>query len=126
MSLPACQERILTGIETALRTGEPRLASRFAIFTRLTSDEALPRREQIEQQPWLKRVGRLRGVLLVPVVLIMVASAVLAASIATASTCVAARQPVTWAAARLHTCVASGAPAHGTRTAAASTQGTPR
>jgi hypothetical protein len=40
MSLPACQERILSGIETALRAAEPRMASRFTIFTRLTRDEA--------------------------------------------------------------------------------------
>ena len=42
MGLPACQERILTGIEHALRQGEPHLVSRFAIFTRLASGEELP------------------------------------------------------------------------------------
>ena len=45
MSLPACQERILSAIEKTLRAGEPRLASRFAIFTRLASGEDLPRTE---------------------------------------------------------------------------------
>jgi hypothetical protein len=53
MSLPACQERILAGIENALRTGEPRLASRFAIFTRLTWDEELPSTEQLGPRPRL-------------------------------------------------------------------------
>ena len=52
MSLPACQERILRGMESALRKGEPRLASRFAIFTRLTKDEELPRTEQLVPRPW--------------------------------------------------------------------------
>ena len=56
MSLPARQERILSGIENALRAGEPRMASRFAIFTRLTRDEELPRTEQLMPQPWLRRV----------------------------------------------------------------------
>ncbi len=126
MSLPACQERILSRIESSLRTCEPRLASRFAIFARLTRDEELPRREQIEQQPWLKRVAALGGVMLVPFLLIMVASAVLAASITTASTCVAARPPAGWTAARWHTCAVSGASARDTRTDDASIRGTPR
>ena len=55
MSLPACQERILSGIEDTLRKGEPRLASRFAIFSRLTRGEELPRTEQLMPQPWLRR-----------------------------------------------------------------------
>ena len=54
MSLPACQERILSGIENALRACEPRLASRFAIFTRLTRDEEIPRTEQLVPQTWLR------------------------------------------------------------------------
>ena len=56
MSLPACQERILSAIEKTLKAGEPRLASRFAIFTRLASGEDLPRTEQLMPQPWLQRV----------------------------------------------------------------------
>ena len=56
MSLPACQERILSAIEKTLRAGEPRLASRFAIFTRLASGEDLPRTEQLMPQPWPQRV----------------------------------------------------------------------
>jgi hypothetical protein len=54
MSLPACQERILSRIENALRACEPRLASRFAIFTWLTRDEEIPRTEQLVPQTWLR------------------------------------------------------------------------
>ena len=56
MSLPACQERMLSAIEKTLRAGEPRLASIFAIFTRLASGEELPRTEQLRPQSWLRRV----------------------------------------------------------------------
>jgi hypothetical protein len=45
VSLPACQQRALDGIEGALQACEPRLASMFAIFTRLARDEAVPRTE---------------------------------------------------------------------------------
>ena len=47
MSLPAGQQRVLDGIGEALRRTEPRLASMFAIFTRLSKDEPPPRREQL-------------------------------------------------------------------------------
>ncbi|HUA41512.1 MAG TPA: hypothetical protein VMA32_08105 [Streptosporangiaceae bacterium] len=47
MSLPAGQQRVLDGIADALRKTEPRLASMFAIFTRLSKDEPPPRREQL-------------------------------------------------------------------------------
>ena len=113
MSLPACQERVLSVIEKALRTGEPRLASRFAIFTRLTSGEELPRTEQLVPRPWLRRMlasagravrllfprpkvrggtavrpaVRLRAVVVLPVLLIMFASATIATAIAGTHTC---------------------------------------
>ena len=47
MSLPARQQRILDGIAETFRLTEPRLAVMFAIFTRLTSDEPPPCREQL-------------------------------------------------------------------------------
>lgn len=47
MSLPAGQQRVLDGIAEALGLNEPRLASMFAIFTRLAKDEPPPRREQL-------------------------------------------------------------------------------
>ncbi len=47
MSLPAGQQRVLDGIAEVFRMTEPRLASMFAIFTRLSKDEPPPRREQL-------------------------------------------------------------------------------
>src|SRR5262249_41388550 len=73
MGLPACQERILSGIETVLRQGEPHLASRFAIFTRLAGGEELPRTEQLVVEPWPRRWlkgTRLRAVVAIPAALI--------------------------------------------------------
>jgi len=51
MTLPASQQHLLDGIAGELRTTEPRLAGMFAVFTRLTRDEALPRAEQLEAGP---------------------------------------------------------------------------
>lgn len=47
MSLSPAQERVLDAMTEALRATEPRLVSMFAIFTRLTRNEAAPRREQL-------------------------------------------------------------------------------
>ncbi len=52
MSLPACQQRVLDRIEQTLKKREPRLASMFAMFTRLATGEALPRLEALEPVPW--------------------------------------------------------------------------
>jgi hypothetical protein len=148
MSLPACQERILSGIENALRACEPRLASRFAIFTRLTRDEEIPRTEQLVPQTWLRRMltsagrafrflfprprprgstgvrapgrpaARLRAAVVLPVLLIAMASATVATAIAGTQTCSPAprRPPATetrWATcASNRTVVLQGA--HGT------------
>jgi hypothetical protein len=156
MGLPVRQERILSGIESALRTCEPRLASRFAIFSRLNRDEQLPRREQIVlAKPWLKRVagacrasfrsfrlawraggaprparGRavagFRMAVLLPLALIVMASAVVAASLSARPACAQAVGHAAMATTRWNTCALSGAPAHGTQTAGGSAQGTPR
>jgi hypothetical protein len=53
MSLPVGQQRVLDDIEDVLQASEPRLASMFSIFTRLTKNELRPRREELP-------VGRLR------------------------------------------------------------------
>jgi hypothetical protein len=60
MSLPASQQRVLDRIEEALKKREPRLASMFAIFTRLTVHEGVPRIEALDPVPWwsLKRYHR--------------------------------------------------------------------
>ena len=52
MSLPASQQRVLDRIEEALKRREPRLASMFAMFTRLNIGERLPWIEALETVPW--------------------------------------------------------------------------
>jgi len=56
MSLPAAQQRMLDGIADTLRATEPRLVSMFAIFTRLTKNEARPWREQLPTYSGLRRL----------------------------------------------------------------------
>ena len=81
--MPVSQQRVLAGIENALEGGEPRLGSMFAIFTRLTRDEEVPRTEALPEEtfPWLS--GRLtatwRAVIAVPVILGLVTLFVLTA-----------------------------------------------
>jgi hypothetical protein len=41
MSLPACQQRALHAMESALEASEPRLKAMFAMFARLTKGEQL-------------------------------------------------------------------------------------
>jgi Protein of unknown function (DUF3040) len=55
VSLPASQQRILDRIDRRLRDSDPKLASLFAIFTRLTHDEDMPRIEEIRAR--LARLG---------------------------------------------------------------------
>jgi Protein of unknown function (DUF3040) len=52
MSLSASEVRALSRIEQALLSRDPRLRSLFSIFTRLTSQEAMPAREQIRPRGW--------------------------------------------------------------------------
>lgn len=52
MSLTARQCRALDSIEQQLGAREPRLASMFAMFTRLTKDELLPAMETIQVRRW--------------------------------------------------------------------------
>ena len=134
MSLPACQERILSGIENALRKGEPRLVSRFAIFSRLTRDEELPRTEQLMPQPLLRcalasagrawrflfprprsrgvaamrPAARLRAVVVLPVLLIIMASATAVTAIAGTRACPSAPRRPAVTETRWATCTASG------------------
>ena len=63
MSLPTCQQRVLDRIEHSLHACDPRLRSMFAIFTKLTREEEIPRLEELEprllpQWGWLKRLKR--------------------------------------------------------------------
>jgi Protein of unknown function (DUF3040) len=79
MSLPASQQRVLDGMERALRASEPHMASMFAIFARLNTDS-----EPVGAEPLKRR--RRRGLqhgrsvyaaALIPVVFIMVIAGVL-------------------------------------------------
>jgi len=47
MGLPAGQRKHLDKIESSLRASDPRLASLFTIFTRLSEDEEMPALEQL-------------------------------------------------------------------------------
>jgi hypothetical protein len=48
MSLPVAQQHTLDTIANGLRRSAPKLAAKYAIFSRLCSAEALPRREQLD------------------------------------------------------------------------------
>jgi len=145
MSLPACQERILSRIEDALRKGEPRLASRFAIFSRLTRGEELPRTEQLTPQPWLRRVlasagrawrflfprpwsrgvaamrpaTRLRAAVVLPVLLVIMASATAVTAVAGTRSCTPAPRRPAITQTRWATCAASGTVVQGPHSAGA-------
>ena len=82
MSLPAAEERALTGIEQALRSRDPRLSALFSIFTRLTRQEEMPAIEQLRRRHWRPQPG---AVLLAAVALIV--CAVVAGSLASARGC---------------------------------------
>jgi hypothetical protein len=102
MSLPARQERVLERIERSLQACDPPLRSMFAMFTKLTRDEEMPRLEKLQAPSsplwdWLKRQAqpvrgrratrsawatgapgtRLRAIILVPIVLLALAPAAL-------------------------------------------------
>ena len=55
MSLPAGQQRALDRIEKTLADDHPGLGPLFAIFTRLTGQEAMPLTERVTARPRLRR-----------------------------------------------------------------------
>ena len=100
MSLPTRQKRVLDRIEHSLHACDPHLRSMFAIFTKLTTEEEMPRLEELEPRSlppsdWLKRPGqpgrgrrtargtwapgapraRLHAIIFVPIALLVLASA---------------------------------------------------
>jgi hypothetical protein len=102
MSLPVRQQRVLARIEHSLHVCKPHLKSMVAVFTKLTGDEEMPRLEGLRPRPlpfpgWRKRPAqpgrkgqtvsdagttgaagaRLRALLLIPVMLLVLAPAVL-------------------------------------------------
>lgn len=56
MGLPASQQRALDQIEKTLTDDHPGLGPLFAIFTRLTSHEAMPVTERVGGRPWWRRI----------------------------------------------------------------------
>jgi hypothetical protein len=54
MSLPAGQQRALDAIADGICTSEPKLASMFAIFGRLSRNDLPPRREQLTADPGIR------------------------------------------------------------------------
>ena len=76
MTLPAAQQRVLDRMEGPLQASEPKLASMFAIFTRLNADEPLgaeplarPRPQRIR---WLRAGTTIYAFVLVPVMFAMI------------------------------------------------------
>jgi hypothetical protein len=61
MSLSSSDQRALSGIETMVRTEDPRLASLHSVFARLSAGEAMPGHERLVRP---SRRDRLRQVLL--------------------------------------------------------------
>jgi hypothetical protein len=120
MSLPASQQRALDAIENALARREPRLTSMFAMFTRLATGEALPRREALDLVPWWSRrrwpshgrhrgpLGRARAAVLLALTAVLAVSAVLLSVSQSSAGCgvpLAGRGPLTMHV-RTHSCPA--------------------
>jgi hypothetical protein len=76
VSLPLSQQRVLARIESDLQGCEPRLASMFSIFTRLTRNEGAPRTESLPPGTSLqgaRRIARMRALVAVPLLLVLMA-----------------------------------------------------
>jgi hypothetical protein len=78
MCLPVAQQRILHGMERQLSSSDPRLASLFGTFTRLTRDEDVPSLEELRAGPVARflRSARLKTILFFPIALAAMACAV--------------------------------------------------
>jgi hypothetical protein len=96
VSLPTYQQSLLNGIDRALQARDPRLASMFTVFTRLTRDDGPPQTERLARGPSTAAVAFRRSVrwarasAAVPIVLVaslMVAIIVLGIVTAGESTC---------------------------------------
>ena len=68
MSLPACQQRVLDGMEGALRASEPRLTSMYAIFSQLNAGESIGA-EQLARKRlrWFQPGTAMYAIVLIPV-----------------------------------------------------------
>jgi Protein of unknown function (DUF3040) len=92
VSLSTYQQSLLNGIDRALESRDPRLASMFAIFTRLTRDDGPPRSERLPRGSGRCRrmAGRARGLarssVAIPLVLVAgLMAAIIALGIATSN-----------------------------------------
>lgn len=56
VSLPSYQQSLLNRMDRALEARDPRLASMFALFTRLTRDDGPPRTERLAAGSGLRRM----------------------------------------------------------------------
>jgi len=90
MSLPARQQRMLDGIEVALRASEPRIASMFAIFTRLAENDRSALPERLPRLRFRMSAG-LRAFVLLPVVFAMLVTGVVLGGTARGSSCAGVR-----------------------------------
>jgi hypothetical protein len=104
MSLPACQQRVLDRIEAALQRREPRLTAMFAMFTRLNTNERIPRTEYIATPPWwawrrrghlryLSRPAALRAMFLLPLAAMVAVVAMFVSMNASQASCAPADGP---------------------------------
>lgn len=90
MTLPARQRRMLDGIEGALQASEPRMASMFGIFTRLSEGDQAALPERLPRSRL--RIGAgFRSFLLLPVVFAMLITGVVLGGTARGSNCGGAR-----------------------------------
>jgi len=99
MSLPTRQQQALDKIELALQAADPRLKAMFAIFTRLTSRDAMPTTEAIAAKlP--------RPMMAISILVVTVLGAVLLSVLAAGTACprLSSDQAVTSAAVRLAAC----------------------
>ena len=118
MTLPACQQRVLDRIETALQRREPRLTAMFAMFARLNTHERIPRIEHLEVPPWwawhrrghgrqLGRPAALRALLLIPLAATVAVTAMFMSMSTSRTPCVptnGAHGPVAASRSHLKTC----------------------
>ncbi len=92
VSLPSYQQSLLNGMDRVLESRDPRLASMFAIFARLTREDGPPRTEQLAASPKLalralRSAARLaKASATIPIVLVAcLMAAIIALGLATSS-----------------------------------------
>jgi hypothetical protein len=88
MSLPAAQQRVLDGIEGALRASEPRLTSMYTIFAQLNASEPVATERLMPKRRWLQQGTAMYAIVLVPVLFAaVIVGALLGGSARSANAC---------------------------------------